>query len=159
VRCVPVRTAEQMHTAVMHDVAGADIFIAAAAVADYRCSAASEQKIKKRKASLSLELERTPDILAEIAALPRPPFTVGFAAETEELEKYALDKLQAKGLDMIAANLVGAGRGMDTEDNAVEVYWPGGAASLERASKDKIARRLIHLVAERFHARGAQRAH
>ncbi|MBI2993543.1 MAG: bifunctional phosphopantothenoylcysteine decarboxylase/phosphopantothenate--cysteine ligase CoaBC [Gammaproteobacteria bacterium] len=159
VRCVPVRTADQMRAAVMHDVADADIFIAAAAVADYRCNAASQEKIKKQKTRLSLELERTPDILAEVAALPRPPFTVGFAAETESLEKHAREKLQDKGLDMIAANLVGAGLGMETEDNALEVYWPGGAASLERATKDKIARRLIHLVAERFHARGAERAH
>lgn len=159
VRCVPVRTAEQMRTAVMADVAGADIFIAAAAVADYRASAAVDRKIKKQHASLSLVLELTPDILAEVAALPRPPFTVGFAAETEALEKHALDKLESKGLDMIAANLVGGEVGLEAEDNAIDVYWAGGAASLERASKEKLARRLIHLVAERFHARGAPRAH
>lgn len=159
VRCVPVHTAEQMRAAVLQDADGVDIFIAAAAVADYRCGAAAGQKIKKQKLRLSLDLERTPDILAEVAALPRPPFTVGFAAETEALETHAREKLQDKRLDMIAANLVGAELGMETEDNALEVYWPGGAASLERAAKEKIARRLIRLVAERFHVRGALRAH
>lgn len=159
VRCVPVRTAEQMRAAVMADASGVDIFIAAAAVADYRCSVVSEHKIKKQRAHLSLSLELTPDILAEVAALPRAPFTVGFAAETEALKERALEKLAGKGLDMIAANAVGEDLGLEQEDNAIDVYWPGGGASLERAPKNKLARRLIRLVADRFHAKNSQHAH
>jgi phosphopantothenoylcysteine decarboxylase/phosphopantothenate--cysteine ligase len=153
VRCIRVESACQMHDAVLELVAGADIFIAAAAVADYRCTEPAQQKIKKNdEESLSLRLERNADILGAVAALPRPPFTVGFAAETTSLRENAIDKLRVKGLDMIAANLVGPGLGFDAEDNALEVFWRNGSASLARSHKDRLARRLVELIAERFHA-------
>lgn len=150
VRCIQVQTARQMHDAVLADAQTAQIFIAAAAVSDYRCSEVAEQKIKKSRSSLSLKLEENPDILGEVARLLHPPFTVGFAAETESLRENALEKLTDKRLDMIAANRVGEGLGFECEENALEVFWNGGAASLERAPKEKLARRLVQLVADRF---------
>ncbi|MGH8631827.1 MAG: bifunctional phosphopantothenoylcysteine decarboxylase/phosphopantothenate--cysteine ligase CoaBC [Burkholderiales bacterium] len=150
VRCIQVVTARQMHDAVLADAPTAHIFIAAAAVSDYRCSDVAGQKIKKRSSSLSLKLEENPDILSDVARLRRPPFTVGFAAETESLRRNALNKLSEKRLDMIAANRVGEGLGFECEENALEVFWNGGAASLERAHKEKLARRLVQLVADRF---------
>lgn len=152
VRCVRVESAQAMRDAVLEDAPAADIFIAAAAVADYRPASVAGQKIKKRSASLDLKLERTPDILAEVAALSPRPFTVGFAAETEALRENALAKLEAKNLDMIAANAVGGDTGFESDDNALEVLWRGGGVALERAPKERLARRFIGLVAERFHA-------
>ena len=103
-----------------HEHAGqADIFIAAAAVADYRPAEAQLQKMKKTAESMSIELVRNPDILASIAALPAAPFTVGFAAETENVSEYAKGKLANKKLDMIVANRVGDDCGFDRDDNAV----------------------------------------
>ena len=84
------------------------------------------------------------------------PFTVGFAAETENVDEYALRKLQAKRVDMIAANRVGPGRGFDRETNALRVFWQGGVAELGEDTKLAVARRLIALVAERFKARGRE---
>jgi len=159
VRCIAVDSAEQMYNAVMEGAAGTDIFIAAAAVADYRARNVAARKIKKSAESLSLELERNPDILAQVATLSPPPFTVGFAAETEALEANARDKLKTKKLDMIAANRVGPGQGFDSEDNALDVYWPAGSSSLETMHKEKLARRLIRLVAEQYYAKHSNQAH
>ena len=159
VRCVPVTSAVQMHDAVLADARSTDIFIAAAAVADYRCTEVAEQKMKKEAPRLSLRLERTPDILADVAALEPPPFTVGFAAETRDLHENARHKLVAKQLDMIAANQVGDGMGFETDDNALELIWLDGSATLERTHKDKLARSLIRIVAERFHAKHPDRTH
>lgn len=151
VECLPVTTAEEMHEAVMSLVRNADIFIGAAAVADYRCHKIAEEKIKKTGNSMQMTLEKTPDILAAVAGLSdHRPFTVGFAAETETVIENARQKLINKKLDMIAANLVGDGVGFDTEDNALQVLWPGGERAFERATKDKLARQLIALVAERL---------
>ena len=150
---VDVESALQMHDAVMQRAAKADIFIACAAVADYRVDQAAAQKIKKSNTSMTLELVPNPDILAAVAALEQRPFCVGFAAETTDLEKYALDKLERKKLDMIAANAVGeAGSGFNADSNQLEVFWRDGRESLARASKTEIARRLIELVAERYTA-------
>jgi len=151
VHCIEVTTAAQMHDAVMAAIGITDIFVAAAAVADYRCAKVAPQKLKKNDASISLTLEKTTDILAEVADMPDPPFTVGFAAETENLEENARHKLQTKGLDMIAANQVGEQLGFDSEDNALELYWDTGRLSLEQAPKEKLARQLIHIIAENFH--------
>ncbi|NNG12925.1 MAG: bifunctional phosphopantothenoylcysteine decarboxylase/phosphopantothenate--cysteine ligase CoaBC, partial [Halobacteria archaeon] len=104
---IRVETAEQMHAAVMEHIADTDIFIAAAAVADYRPQSVARKKLKKSAAGITLALEPNPDILATVAALPEPPFTLGFAAETDALEANARKKLRAKSLDMIAANVVG----------------------------------------------------
>ena len=139
-----------MHDAVHANIAAVDIFIAAAAVADYHAAERHDGKMKKDREELSITLVRNPDILASVAALPKGPFTVGFAAETDNLREYALGKLEAKKLDMIVANLVGPGRGFDTDDNALEVFWPGGERSYARADKRTLARDLLALVAERF---------
>ena len=145
-----VETAEQMYTATHAHATDADIFIATAAVADYRPVAVEEQKIKKTDESMNIELVRSPDILASVATLDAAPFTVGFAAETENVREYALGKLERKKLNMIVANLVGEGRGFDSDVNAVDVYWNGGEQSFASAEKTELARQLIKLVAERF---------
>ncbi|HEX5339692.1 MAG TPA: bifunctional phosphopantothenoylcysteine decarboxylase/phosphopantothenate--cysteine ligase CoaBC [Gammaproteobacteria bacterium] len=150
VRRVDVETAAGMHAAVAQEVANADIFIAAAAVADYAPSQAAAHKIKKHSDALQLNLDKTPDILAEVAARVPRPFIVGFAAETEHLETHAREKLHNKRLDMIAANWVGAGRGFERDDNALMVYWQDGAAELGIAPKLELARRLVALIAERY---------
>lgn len=151
VRCLPVTTAIEMHEQVIAELDKIDIFISAAAVADYCCKQVPAQKIKKSGEKLVLELERTTDILAEVAGSVQKPFTVGFAAETGNLHEYAANKLREKDLDMIAANEVGDGLAFDTEDNALEVLWPGGGIALARASKQKLARQLIKIIAERYY--------
>jgi len=148
---IDVETAEEMRQAVMERVAGTDIFIAAAAVADYRPRRAATGKIKKTAGEMTLLLDRNPDILAAVAALPDGPFTVGFAAETGNVEGHAAEKLHAKGLDMIAANEVGPGTGFEVDDNALHVLWEGGSARLARTRKERLARQLVELVASRYH--------
>ena len=150
VRRVDVETADQMLAAVNENLAGTDIFIAAAAVSDYRPVQVSTEKIKKTSDSLMLALSRTTDILATVAARADRPFVVGFAAETQNVERNALAKLDGKNLDMIAANQVGEGLAFDQDDNALTVYWRGGRRELKRAEKSQIAAELIALIAERF---------
>jgi phosphopantothenoylcysteine decarboxylase/phosphopantothenate--cysteine ligase len=148
-----VETALQMYDAVLSRVGAAQIFIATAAVADYRPVQAAGHKIKKTADNLTLTLEPNPDILATVAALQRPPFTVGFAAETQDVVAYAQDKLRRKRLNLIAANQVGlAGSGFESEQNALHVLWEGGERVLPLADKTELARALIALVAERYHA-------
>ena len=147
---VDVETAVEMHEAVMKRAKQAQVFIAAAAVADYAPKRTATQKIKKKSASLEVKLARTPDILAEVAALKSAPYTVGFAAETEKLEAHAKEKLSKKGLDLLAANLVGKGKGFDQDDNALTLYWKGGKQELHNAAKLEIARQLIHVIAARY---------
>jgi phosphopantothenoylcysteine decarboxylase/phosphopantothenate--cysteine ligase len=159
VQYIPVETAEQMQAQVQNRMGSMDIFISAAAVADYRCVRVAPQKIKKGSDRISLDLEKNPDILAMVSGARNRPFTVGFAAETESVHDNALQKLKKKGLDMIAANQVGNGLGFNTEDNELEVLWHGGSISLGRQSKDKLARKLIHLVADRFHEKNSNQTH
>ena len=149
---IDVRSAREMRDAVLSEVANADIFIASAAVADWRPQQTSISKIKKGAGTPALELTENPDILAEVAALTRKPFVVGFAAETEDLERNARDKLARKKVDMIAANEVGADRGIDTEDNAIHLYWNDGDAALPRTSKRELAAALIERVATLYRA-------
>lgn len=149
-----VRSALQMRDAVLAAVAGADVYVGTAAVADYRPAAPGGRKLKKDREAFSLELVRNPDILAEVAALADRPFTVGFAAETHDLLGYARRKLEDKRLDLIAANPVGAGLGFEADDNALTLLWPGGQRELARASKAALARALIADIAERLHACG-----
>lgn len=151
-RRIEVESAADMHEAVMAEVNQCDLFIAAAAVADYAPEIAP-QKLKKSSAEMALSLHRTPDILAEVAALPKRPFTVGFAAETENLEAHAREKLVAKNLDLIAANQVGEGLGFDVDDNALLVLWAEGHLHLDRAPKRRLAENLISLIAEHYHAK------
>lgn len=148
---VDVETAAEMHAAVLRALPGTAVFIAAAAVADYRAGKVAAQKIKKgTKQTLDLKLSRTPDILAEVAAYKPRPYTVGFAAETEKLEAHARQKLAKKRLDMVAANLVGKGRGFDRDDNQLTVYTPAGKHDLGSASKLALARKLVELIAEHW---------
>jgi phosphopantothenoylcysteine decarboxylase/phosphopantothenate--cysteine ligase len=152
-RRVDVRSAAQMRDAVVAAAAQADIYIAAAAVGDYRPASVADHKIKKHDgAALVLNLAENPDILAVLGAQTVRPFLVGFAAETHDVERYARDKLQRKGLDMIAANQVGGGLGFEAADNALTLYWPDGVAELGRTSKTELAHRLIAKVAERYRA-------
>lgn len=149
VRRVDVETAGQMMDAVDEHLAGTDIFIAAAAVSDYRPVQCASEKIKKTSDSLTLALSRTTDILATVAARAPRPFVVGFAAETQNVERNALAKLEGKRLDLIAANQVGDNLAFDCEDNALTVYWPGGRQDLGRAPKRQLAAALVSLIAER----------
>ena len=151
---IEVASAEEMCAEVMARAAGCDIFIAAAAVADYRPARYEEQKIKKGDGPAALDLVRTPDIVAGVAAMDERPFTVGFAAETESVHAHARDKLERKGLDMIAANRVGLpGHGYASDRNALCVLWrDGGCRELALAPKAELARSLIGLVVERYRA-------
>jgi phosphopantothenoylcysteine decarboxylase/phosphopantothenate--cysteine ligase len=142
-----VRSARDMRAAVLRQIPQSDIFISAAAVGDYRPGEVAAHKLKKRGADLTLTLNENPDILAEIAALPKRPLLVGFAAETENVEAYARAKLTRKKLDLIAANLVGADLGFDCSDNALTLFWDGGSEDLGRADKPVLARRLIERIA------------
>lgn len=150
--CLRVETALDMHRAVMPRVSEAQIFVATAAVADYRPADPAPRKIKKHSARLDLRLTPNPDILAEVAALPEAPFCVGFAAETEELERHAKAKLAGKKVQMVAANLVGEGRGFESDLNALEVFWHDGSRRFDIAPKPILARQLAALIAERYHA-------
>jgi phosphopantothenoylcysteine decarboxylase/phosphopantothenate--cysteine ligase len=152
VRRISVESAAQMHAAVMREVAGCTLFVACAAVADYRPAEPAVQKIKKTTDALSVALVKNPDILAEVAGLHDAPFTVGFAAETERLAEFAEAKRRAKGVDMIAANLVGGDLAFDTDDNALLVSWEGGSRSLPRTDKARLATQLVQLISERLHA-------
>ncbi len=154
---VNVESAEDMYTAAHDAITDADIFIAAAAVADYRPANLADQKIKKNDEAMNLHLVRCPDILASVAALDGAPFTVGFAAETENVIDYARGKLEKKKLDMIVANRVGKDCGFDCDDNAATVLWRGGERSFPNSSKVDLARHLIELAAKHFYAaRGSE---
>jgi phosphopantothenoylcysteine decarboxylase/phosphopantothenate--cysteine ligase len=148
---IRIESAAEMETAVMEQVAAADIFVAAAAVADYRPADYSAHKIKKGQTELTLRLVRNPDILARVAALSPRPFVVGFAAETERLAEHALHKLATKGLDMIAANLVGgASGGFERAENALTVLWRDGQQSFPTMPKTALGAALAELIAERY---------
>jgi len=156
VHCIDVTTALEMREAVLEQVTGAQIFIAAAAVADYRASEAAPEKIKKHGEELTVTLVRNPDILAEVSHGAARPFCIGFAAETHELELHAREKLAKKRLDMIAANWVGdrgtsEGSGFNSDENALHVFYAEGSTLLRRAQKTKIARELIQLIAEKYY--------
>jgi phosphopantothenoylcysteine decarboxylase/phosphopantothenate--cysteine ligase len=151
VELVRVETAAEMYDAVIARAASSAIYIGAAAVADYTPAATQPEKIKKQGEQIALALQKTRDILAEVAALGRRPFTVGFAAETADLEAYALDKLVRKNLDMIAANWVGQAQGgFDSEQNALEVFWKGGHETLVMTDKKRLAGQLVGLIAARL---------
>jgi phosphopantothenoylcysteine decarboxylase / phosphopantothenate---cysteine ligase len=152
VRRIDVETAEQMYRAVHAQIGEAGLFIACAAVSDYRPQSVSAEKIKRTTHEMQLDLVRCPDTLASVAALPRAPFTVGFAAETQDVARQAREKLVKKGIDMIAANRVGPSCGFDKETNALDVFWQGGGVEFAESSKPVLARQLVALIAERFSA-------
>ena len=152
-----VETAEEMFTATHANLDGIDLFIAVAAVADYRPVSVSEQKIKKKDESMQIDMVRSKDILASVAALEAAPFTVGFAAETENLREYAIAKLEDKRLDMIIANRVGRDCGFDHDENTVCVYTPDGHQSFPMTAKAELARDLIDVIAKRYELIEAQK--
>ena len=151
IKTVSVINAQQMHDAVMQTTDTCDIFVGCAAVADYRVQQKTDQKIKKSDSELTLTFIKNPDILSDVAHLANAPFTLGFAAETQNLREYALDKLQRKKLNMIAANDVSDSTiGFNSEQNALNVFWSKGEKKLEVADKQLLARQLMQLVAQRY---------
>ena len=148
IRLLSVESAQQMLEACLQALPECDIFVSCAAVADYRPATIATQKIKKDQTQLTLQLERTPDIVSAIAGSEQRPFTVGFAAETNDVLHYARDKMTRKGLDMIVANDVSdPSIGFNSDDNAVTVVWRKGEQALARASKTTIARQIVSLIA------------
>jgi len=149
-KVISIKSADQLKAVAHDNIEAVDIFIAAAAVADYRPKQVEHKKIKKSADHLSLDLVKTPDTLASVSALPHRPFCVGFAAETEKLEEYARAKLASKKLDIIIANQVGAGLGFDSDENAVEVFWQGGEKKFPTSAKSALAVELIKLISKRY---------
>jgi phosphopantothenoylcysteine decarboxylase/phosphopantothenate--cysteine ligase len=147
---INVESAREMYAAVHRHVADADVFIAAAAVADFQPVSVAKQKIKKQGTAITLDLEPAPDIVKSVAEMSKRPLVVGFAAETNDVEQNARAKLKRKKLDMIAANQVGDGLAFDCEDNALTVLWPGGKLEIARAPKLEVARELIGQIAKRL---------
>ncbi len=158
-KVVHVTSAEEMQESVMQRINNIDIFISAAAVADYRVQKISEQKIKKSDDTYELIMQKNPDILAEVSALYDAPFTVGFAAETENLELNAQTKLRLKNLDMIAANQVDKKLGIDCDENALTIFWKTGREKLPLAPKNKLARSLIKLIALQYNEKNSNKTH
>ena len=152
VQTIRVTSAQEMHDAVHTHVRGADIFISVAAVADYRPAQAAEQKIKKGAERLALELVKNPDILASVAALERRPFTVGFAAETEDVEQNARKKLIEKRLDLVCANRVGDGLGFGADTNSLLLVDAASVTELPATPKDQLARALVQHISRKYHA-------
>ena len=159
VHTIHIESAQEMHDSVHTHIADADIFISVAAVADYRPAQVAGEKIKKTQEKMSLELVRNPDILLSVAALKPAPFTVGFAAETENLEQHARQKLETKKLDLVAANRVGADLGFDADENSLLLVEHGGVTELPVQPKAKLARALIHHIAARYRAKNAAKVH
>ena len=146
-----VRSARDMLAAVESAVDQADIYISVAAVADYRPDLQVDQKIKKAGAGLDLHLVPNPDLLRIVAAAANPPFCVGFAAETQQIERYAQGKLVDKGLQMIAANQVGRDNGgFESDNNSLHLFWPGADQRLPSTSKRELAYQLIEVIARRY---------
>jgi phosphopantothenoylcysteine decarboxylase / phosphopantothenate---cysteine ligase len=153
---IDVKTAQAMYDKVMTEVKASDIFIGCAAVADYRPTKFVKNKIKKSEheiLQIELELEPTVDIIAEVAQHKEHPFVVGFAAETENITSYAQEKLQRKGLDMIAANQVGKDIGFAVDQNALDVFWKNETQHLALAPKAQLARDLMTLIIEQYYAK------
>lgn len=148
---IDVSSAQEMHQAAIACLPECDIFIGSAAVADYRPAQIAEQKIKKSADTMTIELIRNPDIIADIATHPQRPFTIGFAAETQNVESYAKGKLEKKQLDLIIANDVSNTEiGFNSDNNAVVMIWNGGQKSLPQASKTQLSRRLIEEISQHY---------
>lgn len=148
-RLLKVESALDMYQQVMQHIDGIDIFIASAAVADYKMSSIAEEKIKKSNDEMTLQLVKNRDILAAVAGLQNRPFCVGFAAETQNLQKYARNKLVDKKLDLIAANRVDrSDAGFDVDDNALTLYWADQSSQLSLKPKKLIAAELIDIICD-----------
>ena len=150
---IDVKSALQMHSASLESLNSCDIFIACAAVADYRPEVVASQKMKKQQGidDLTIKLVKNPDIIADVANAENRPFSVGFAAETEDLERYAQDKLKRKNLDLIAANDVAkAGQGFNSEKNALSVFSAKQQYDINLADKKDIAHQLLEIIHQQY---------
>ena len=155
---IDVGSAQQMFDAVLPEAGRHDVFVATAAVADWRPASSSDRKIKKdgKKVAPSFELAENPDILAAVAGLPSPPFCVGFAAESHDLARHAREKLERKRVPLIVGNLGPATFGRD--DNALLLVDAAGDRAMERADKLTLARALVREIAQRLPPRIAPRS-
>ncbi len=153
IRRIDIETAQEMLDSVIAEVYKSDIFISCAAIANYRPTKCANNKIKKMEQNLQIQLELTTDIVAEIAQQDDKPFVVGFAAETQNVESYAKEKLQSKGLDIIAANKIGTGMGISVDHNKLNIFWHNGSHILELTSKAQLAKNLMTLIIERYYAK------
>lgn len=151
VELTEVETAEQMHKAVMSEAEQADIFISVAAVADYALKEVAKEKIKKQSDNLALELIKNKDIVSEVAHRDKRPFVVGFAAETQDMEKHAKDKLARKNLDMLVGNLVSdTGLGFNADDNSATLFWHDGQKHYPSMLKTDLAHALLLDIHEHY---------
>ncbi len=154
VKRIDIESAEQMHEAVMKNAQSHSIFIACAAVADFKLSQVATQKLKKTadEDGMTLHMVKNPDIVASVAALTEHrPFTVGFAAETQDVEKYARGKLERKNLDMICANDVSVqGQGFNSDNNALHLYWKEGDKALPLTTKSELGKAIMLEIVERL---------
>lgn len=150
IKKINVVSGREMFNAVMSCIHEYSIFIATAAVSDYRIKVRSEQKIKKTTENLQLELVQNPDILASVSALPHRPFIVGFAAETENLIENAQSKLKSKKADMIVANLVGENTGFQSDYNKLAIITQDNIYNIDYNHKENLAKKLIDLTIALF---------
>ena len=149
---IDVVSAHNMYDAAMAQIGACDIFVGCAAVADYRPAEEQPQKIKKGAERMQLELVRNPDIIAAVAAGDPRPFTVGFAAETQDVLEYARSKLRDKRLDMIVANDVsGDEAGFNSVQNAATFIWPDGSREIPLTTKAQLATMLVECIAGQWH--------
>lgn len=158
VTCIDVVSAQEMLDAVMAQVKECDIFLSVAAVADYRCKVIATHKIAKAEDALTLELERNPDIVTQVASLSPRPFVVGFAAETDDVLTKAQAKLENKKLDMIIANQVGKDIGIGSDENAVTVLWSAHQEAFAKMPKRKLARKLIDFISKHLNKEVSEHA-
>ncbi len=148
---IAVNSAIEMHQQATTLAENADIFVACAAVADYRLDTIANEKIKKSHDTMRLNLIKNPDIVADVAAMTNKPFTVGFAAETQDVEHYARGKLARKNLDMIAANNVAtSGQGFNSDDNALTVYTANDEKVLPLTNKAELAKQLVQFIQDNY---------
>jgi len=154
VKRIDVTTALEMQSAVMGKIDQQHIFIASAAVADYRAAEIAAEKIKKQGGddNVTLQLIKNPDIVAGVAALQKGrPFVVGFAAETQNVEEYARQKRVRKNLDLICANDVAkAGQGFDSDTNALHLFWQEGEKHLPLSDKSLLGQQLLDEIVSRY---------
>lgn len=144
---IDVTSAEQMLAASLQVAQAQDVFIGCAAVADYRAAEIAPEKLKKQGDRIAIELIKNPDIIATVAEQTSATIVIGFAAETQDVERYARNKLSQKGLDMIAANDVStSGIGFNADDNALNVIWQDGQQTIEQASKQQVASELLAII-------------
>lgn len=148
---INVISAQEMRQIALESAVKNQIFIGCAAVADYRVAEVAEQKIKKSGDEISLKLIKNPDIIADVGHLSENrPFTVGFAAETQNVADYAKDKLQRKNLDMICANDVSGGKVFNADDNALHLFWKDGNKTLALKSKTDLAADLVNEIVAHY---------